>query len=299
MIRIESVGKRFGSFAALSGVDLSVERGESLALWGTNGAGKSTLIRCVLGLIRFEGRVTVCGVDVQRQGKAARSLIGYVPQELGFYDDLRVGEAIAFFSRLRGLRRPDTAVILAKVDLGGHERKRVRELSGGMKQRLALAIALLGDPPVLVLDEVTASLDAAGRDELVGLLSRLRSDGRTMLFASHRPEEVCALANRVAVMRQGRVERLCLPAELLISPHAVHSMKIRLAPPRAADARAAIELLIAGGFDARMNGAGIVVRVDERRKAGPVRLLAEARIAVDDFDLLSGEQAAACMEGRA
>jgi ABC-type multidrug transport system ATPase subunit len=166
-----------------------------------------------------------------------------------------------------------------------------------MKQRLALAISLLGDPPVLVLDEVTASLDAAGREEFVGLLGGLRSGGRTLLFASHRPEEVLSLASRVAMMKEGRVERLCAPDSLPGKPRTVHSIKIRLAPPHAGRARAAIDLLVAGGFEARMNGVGLVVRVDEHRKAIPVRLLADARIAVDDFELLSAEQASACKEG--
>src|SRR5690606_12426351 len=103
--------------------------------------------------------------------KHARRLIGYVPQELGFYDDLGVAEAVGYFARLKGVRLDSPSEPLERVGLAGHERKRVRELSGGMKQRLALAIALLGDPPILVLDEVTASLDACGRQEFVGLLA--------------------------------------------------------------------------------------------------------------------------------
>jgi ABC-type multidrug transport system ATPase subunit len=295
MIHITGVRKRFGRFTALDGVDLRVGAGESVALWGANGAGKSTLIRCVLGLFRFDGRISVGGIDVSRDGKAARSLIGYVPQELGFYDDLRVGEAIAFFGRLKGLRRIEVDGALRGVDLVGHDRKRVRELSGGMKQRLALAIALLGDPPVLVLDEVTASLDALGRREFVGLLARLRTGGRTMLFASHRPEEIAALAGRVVVLEGGRVQRECSAAELLgPGAPASHSIKLRLDPGHV---RAAMHALAAGGLVARMNGVGVIVPVGQGGKAAPLRLLVEARIPVEDFDLLTAEQARACTEG--
>lgn len=217
MIRVEGVTKRFGRFAAVDDVSLQIAEGESLALWGANGAGKTTLIRCALGLLRFRGRIEVGGQDVLRRGKHARLQVGYVPQELGFQDDLRVLEAVGFFARLKGLGRVDAVAPLESVGLGGHERKRIRELSGGMKQRLALAIALLGDPPVLLLDEVTASLDAVGREEFVGALERLSGAGRTMLFASHRVEEVAALADRVAVMERGRVRRIDACSEFVSS----------------------------------------------------------------------------------
>lgn len=286
MIAISNLRKRFGRFTALDEISLHVAPGESLALWGANGAGKSTLVRCVLGLFRFQGRITVGGIDVAKDGKAARALIGYVPQELGFYDDLGVAEAIAYFARLKGLRRAVPADALARVELTGHDKKRVRELSGGMKQRLALAIALLGDPPVLVLDEVTASLDALGRDEFVGLLKRLGTQGRTMLFASHRPEEISAMASRAVMLTSGRIQRECTPAELFGHTEASQSMKIRLSPDWA---KAAMGVLSSRGLNVHLNGVGVIVRVDRTQKATPVRLLLEANIPVEDFDLLSDD----------
>ena len=209
MIRINALRKRFGRSLAVDGVTMHLPPGDSVALWGSNGAGKTTIIRCVLGLFRFDGAIAVAGMDVRRHGKAVRRLIGYVPQEIGFYDELRVGEALRFFSRVKGVAMPDAEPVLERVGLAGQHRKRIRELSGGMKQRLALAIALLGDPPVLMLDEVTASLDAFGREEFVGLLERLSGDGRTMLFASHRVDEVTALARRVVTLEAGRVIDEC------------------------------------------------------------------------------------------
>jgi len=159
----------------------------------------------VLGLFRYGGSISIGGLDVRRDGKRTRRLVGYVPQEIGFYDDLRVAEAVRFFARLKAVALPSVDEVLARVGLPGQERKRIRELSGGMKQRLALAVALLGDPPVLLLDEVTASLDAFGREEFVALLERLSGDGRTMLFASHRVDEVKALARRVITLEAGRI----------------------------------------------------------------------------------------------
>lgn len=218
MIRIDHLVKRFGRSYAVQDVSLTLARGDSVALWGANGAGKTTVIRCVLGLLPYEGTIEIAGLDLRRHGKAARRLIGYVPQELGFYDDLRVHEAIRFFARLKGVTIPGIDEVLGPVSLGGHERKRIRDLSGGMKQRLALAIALLGEPPILILDEVTASLDACGRDEFVALLGALAGSGRTLLFASHRSEEIATLAKRVITMEGGRIARDTLGTSAAAAP---------------------------------------------------------------------------------
>lgn len=283
MIRIESVTKRFGRAVAVDNVTLRVARGDSVALWGANGAGKTTLIRCVLGLLRFSGRISIGGRDARRRGKDARMLVGYVPQELGFYDDLRVAEAIAFFARLKALRATSIGETLESVGLGGHDAKRIRELSGGMKQRLALAIAMLGDPPVLVLDEVTASLDACGRAEFVSMLAGLSGSGRTMLFASHRLDEVTTLAKRVVVLERGRVTAETDPASFAASLGAGAVLHLTLA---GAVRERAISLLRSSGFAPRMNGVGIMVPVPTDQKAVPFRVLADARISIDDFELL-------------
>ena len=284
MIRLEGVSCRFGATKVVDGVTLDIPAGDSVALWGPNGAGKTTLIRCVLGLVPYGGVIRVGPYDAAGSGKRARMLIGYVPQELGFYDDLRVHEALAFFSRLKGLAAPDHATVLAGVGLAGHHRKRVRELSGGMKQRLALAIALLGDPPVLVLDEVTASLDACGREEFVGLLGRLRGAGRTMLFASHRLDEVAALARRVVVLNGGRVTGEHSPAQFAGSLGYDSVLHLAI---EAAQRGTALAALGASGFPAQLNGVGVLVPVSSSQKAAPFRVLAEARIRVDDFELLA------------
>jgi ABC-type multidrug transport system ATPase subunit len=283
MIQITNLTRTFGRATAVDDVSLSIADGDSVALWGVNGAGKTTIIRCVLGLLRYRGRINIDGFDVRRQGKQARRLIGYVPQELGFYDDLGVAEAVVFFARLKGVRVRSSDEVLHGVGLSGHARKRIRQLSGGMKQRLALAIAMLGDPPILVLDEVTASLDACGREEFVSLLSRLSGSGRTMLFASHRVEEVTTLAKRVVVLEKGRVVREVAASEFV--PHlGVDTLLHLFLRPAVRDE--ALHLLTSRGFAARHNGAGLLVPVSAEQKAGPFRVLAEGRIAVDDFEVL-------------
>jgi len=284
VIRIENVTKRFGAATAVDNLSLTVAPGESVALWGSNGAGKTTLIRCVLGLLPFKGTVRVGGFDARRAGKRARRLIGYVPQELGFNDDLRVGEALCFFSKLKGLGTPEVETVLGRVGLPGQGRKRMSELSGGMKQRLALAIALLGDPPVLVLDEVSASLDACGREELVSLLSGLSRAGKSMLFASHRVEEVTTLATRVVMLEKGRVIGQTPVGGFVDQLGLGTVLHLHI---KAALRNQAVTLLRTQGFDARLNGVGLIVPVPTPQKAAPFRVLAEGRISIDDFELLA------------
>jgi len=299
VIHIHNVTRRFGRMTAVNAVSFDIPRGDSVALWGSNGAGKTTLIRCVLGLLRFQGNISVAGHDVASRGKHARQLIGYVPQELGFYDELRVSEALAFFSRLKGLGRPDVAAALESVGLAGSERKRIRELSGGMKQRLALALALRGDPPVLVLDEVTASLDALGRHDFIALLERLTGQGRTLLFASHRIDEVASLAHRVAVLDSGRLAAM-LPVAHFVSQQEASSQSssvLHLTIP-ASSRSDALRVLSLAGFSPELNGVGVLVPVPLERKAIPIRILAEARVPVDDFEVVSMTDAAAAVKAR-
>ncbi len=205
MIQIQDLHKRFGSVRVLNGATCRVESGQSVALWGPNGAGKTTLLRCVLGLIDFQGQVHIDGLDIRRHGKLIRRRVGYVPQEMAFYDDYRVYEVVRLIARLRGAGRADVTSCLPGVGLQEHRRKRVRELSGGMKQRLALGLALLNDPPVLALDEPTSNLDSDARRELLGRLIGLKHAGKTILFISHRPEEVVGLADRVLTLERGVV----------------------------------------------------------------------------------------------
>ena len=152
MIAAKGITKKFGRVAAVDDVSFRLEAGDAMALWGSNGAGKTTLIRCLLGVMRFRGKASIAGLDVARRGRRTRSLVGYVPQELAFHDDARLGPCMLFFARLRNAGAEDAIAALETVGLQGHERKRVRDLSGGMKQRLALAIAMVSDPPIIILD---------------------------------------------------------------------------------------------------------------------------------------------------
>ena len=166
MLEVTGLVKAYGPVRALDGVSFSIGQGVVVALLGPNGAGKTTTIKCILGVTDFEGSVEVDGLAVKGRGKAARRRIGYLSQSPAFGERDTCREALEFLADLKGVERRRIGELLELVNLPGHADSRVSHLSGGMRQRLALAAALLADPPVLLLDEPTASLDAESRREL-------------------------------------------------------------------------------------------------------------------------------------
>jgi ABC-type multidrug transport system ATPase subunit len=208
MIVVRGLTKRFGPVTAVEDLSFTVEAGEAVALWGPNGAGKSTVLHCLLGIVRYDGTIELGGCDPHRHGKAARRLVGFVPQQIHLPEDFTVREVVDFFARLKGASPETIPGVLERLGLAAHAEKRVGTLSGGMKQRVALAVALLGDPPILLLDEPTASLDAQSRSDFLYLLGELKRSGKTLLFSSHRQDEILSLADRVLILEQGRLVRI-------------------------------------------------------------------------------------------
>lgn len=281
MIVISHLTKHFGSFKAVDDLSLTVDANQALALWGPNGAGKTTVIKCLLGLLHYHGSIQVGGIDMQRQGRQARRLIGYVPQELAFYEEMNAGETIAHFARLRKVNLPSASAALNQVGLADHANKPVGALSGGLKQRLALALALLGDPPVLVLDEPTSNLDAATRAQFLKLLAQVKASGKAVFFTSHRLDEVETLADQVLVMDHGH-EGFTAPASQLAQRLNLRT-QIKLHLPQT-QIDPALDLLAADGFQVRRNGVGILVDVPYGAKASPIHILSRAAIVVTDFE---------------
>ncbi|MFI7388334.1 ABC transporter ATP-binding protein [Streptomyces sp. NPDC049813] len=196
---------RRGSFEAVRGVSFSVGRGELFALLGTNGAGKTSTLELLEGLAApAGGRVRVLGHDPYRARDQVRPRIGVMLQEGGFPAELDVAETVRLWAGCTSGARPvDEA--LDMVGLGARRRVRVKQLSGGEKRRLDLALALLGRPEVLFLDEPTTGLDAEGRRDTWELVRRLRDEGTTVLLTTHYLEEAEALADRLAILHEGRI----------------------------------------------------------------------------------------------
>lgn len=282
MIEVQNLTKRFGRVAAVDDVSFTVEEGEAVALWGANGAGKTTALRCVLGVIPFQGQIHLAGHDIRHDGRAARSAVGFVPQELTFHDDMSVLETLRFYAALKKATADPLDDLLDRLALAKHAEKRVQELSGGLKQRLALAIALLADPPVLVLDEPTSNLDAKSRDDFLELLSELKKAGKTLIFSSHRLSEVVGLADRVLILENGKLAADCRPDEVSSRTGWRATMRVLL-PGEWIEP--AIDLLNSSGYATSRNGRGIWVRVSPQEKVEPLSLLVEAGVPIRDFEL--------------
>ncbi|MDJ0952906.1 MAG: ABC transporter ATP-binding protein [Acidimicrobiia bacterium] len=282
MIEIEELTKAYGRNEVLAGFSLSVAEGESVALWGPNGAGKTTVVRCLLGLVGYEGTIKLDGVDVRRKPKRTRSRIGYVAQELAFYDDLTVVELLDFSADLRRLGTDRVDAVIDEVAIGDHVDKRVAELSGGLKQRLGLAVALLPDPPVLLLDEPTSNLDAAAREKAIRLLDRLRRNGRTMLVTSHHMEEVGMLVDRVIGMEEGRITIECDPTDLAERLGIRAWLQLVLTN---GSTEQAVDILTTAGFTARRNRRGVLVEVPAQGKGRAVAMVQGAGIEIEDLEV--------------
>ena len=214
ILTIENAAIAFATRRVLDGVSFSVGRGETVALMGPNGAGKTTLLRCVLGLLRYEGRIAVEGFDVRRQGVAARERMAYVPQVPAFFD-MTAREVVHFIARLRRVPLPKADDALDRLGLTADADRAVRVFSGGMQQRLSLAAALVGEPPLILLDEPTANLDPGARADIISLLVDFRKAGKTLVLSSHRAHEVRGLADRVIFLRDGKVAAQGTPAQIL------------------------------------------------------------------------------------
>lgn len=202
--------KRYGAITAVENVDLELRAGETLALVGHNGAGKTTLVKLILGLIvPTEGTVRVFERDpATAEGAAVRAGLGYLPENVAFHGAMTGRELLGFYGRLKAAPREAIDDLLARVGLGDAAYRRVSTYSKGMRQRLGLAQALIGDPELLLLDEPTSGLDPASRADFYGMVDELRRDGATTLISTHALAEIEAHADRIAVMHRGRLVAL-------------------------------------------------------------------------------------------
>ncbi|MET8340066.1 ATP-binding cassette domain-containing protein [Streptosporangium canum] len=219
-VTVRGLTKRYGRNAVLDGLTLEFGRGVT-GLLGPNGAGKTTLLRSLATTLAPDGgQVRALGLDPADRGQRTdlRRRLGYLPQDPGFYPHFTLFELVDYVAILKELtdrreRHREVRRVLAEVDLADRARTKVRKLSGGMKQRLALAQALLGAPDLLILDEPTVGLDPEQRMRFRALVSRF-GESRTVLLSTHQTEDVAALCERVIVMNRGRVVFQGTPAEL-------------------------------------------------------------------------------------
>jgi ABC-2 type transport system ATP-binding protein len=213
VLEVRGLVHRYGDHAALAGVDLTVKAGECVALLGPNGAGKTTLVRNVIGLIEGEADLIEVAGGNPRRAETRRRL-GVVQQAVGFPRSLTVGEIVGGAAARRGCRPEAARQAIAEMGLAGLEKRRAAKLSGGQQQRLQLAMGLVADPVLLVLDEPTEGLDVEARRRFWNTIRRRLDDGAGVLITTHLVDEAAAVADRVVVIDRGRIVAEGTPDEL-------------------------------------------------------------------------------------
>lgn len=286
-VSVKNLTKRYGKLVAVKDVNFEIRRGETVALLGSNGAGKTTILKCLLGMLPFEGEAKVNGLDVQVEGKKVRQLVGYVPQEIRFHGDLTVKETVNFYARLRKVKAEQAERILNEWGLSEIADKPIKTLSGGMKQRLAIALALLPDPPILLLDEPTSNLDQKARQELLELLEKLKDKSKTVLICSHHWEETKRLADRVVVLESGKkvAEGKLSELEAFLPSKLTSNIFV---PPESLPS--AVHVLKEKGLHVQTDGKSLSVFVNPFGKVQPINELLSSGITVEDFELVQGDE---------
>lgn len=206
-IEISHVTKKYSNgVLALDDISFCVGSGV-FGLLGHNGAGKTTLMKALVTVLSpSAGTIRVCGFDSRKQGNEIRERIGYLPQELAMYPSLSVFDFVNYMAELKGIHdKKAVNEVLEQVEMLEFSKRKIKQLSGGMKRRVGIAQALIGNPQILVVDEPTAGLDPEERVRFRGLLSRYAREGRTVLLSTHIVEDVHQLCEELAVLRKGRL----------------------------------------------------------------------------------------------
>src|SRR4051812_42910902 len=214
-LAVDGLMRRYGAVKALDGISYEVASGEVFGLLGPNGAGKTTTLECILGLVhRSAGRIEICGLDTFSDPEVARARVGAVLQTTGLPDKITPREALSVFGGL--YPEPLSAqLLLHRFGLSEKSNAAFDTLSGGQKQRLALALAFMSEPALLLLDEPTTGLDPQMRREVQDHIAAIRKDGHAVLLATHDMAEAERLCDRIALLAQGRIVATGAPRDLI------------------------------------------------------------------------------------
>ena len=216
VIEVDKLTKRYGDLLAVDDISFTVSKGEVFALLGPNGAGKTTTVE-ILDTIRTptSGKVTLLGMDITKYKHAIVHRIGVLPQGFSSFDRITVRETLQYYSRLFCRMNSDIDGLIELVNLKDKAKEQYRNLSGGLKQRLGIAIALVNDPEVVFLDEPTTGLDPRARREVWEVLQGLKEKGKTVILTTHYMEEAELLADTVAIISKGKIIAMGSPVELI------------------------------------------------------------------------------------
>lgn len=222
MLSIDNLTKRYGRNAAVDDLSLTARPGEVLALLGPNGAGKTTTIRCTVGLTNpTSGRITVAGHDLRREANAAKAAIGYVPDRAWFYPKVTARELLRYIASVRKLDDTSQRIeqLLERFKVAAYADTLTESYSHGMRQRLAIVAALLGEPQLLIIDEPMVGLDVQGHRDVKRLFREIAAEGRTVILTTHTLSVAEEIADRIALMNHGRLIALGTMSELREQTH--------------------------------------------------------------------------------
>ncbi len=235
-IEAKNLTKRFGTFVAVDDISFDIPKGQFFGLLGPNGAGKTTIIRMLTGVLRpEEGKVSIMGVDMDRDPLRAKSSLGVIPEVGNVYLDLSARENLEMFGRFYGLSRRARAerasALLKELGLEGRADERIKQFSKGMKQRVSIGCAIIHEPKVLFLDEPTEGLDVQSRRMIVDRVNKMNRAGSTIVLTTHNIEEANQLCDRVCIVNCGKVVALDTPERLRSTFEGARSVEVTFDRP--------------------------------------------------------------------
>jgi len=281
MLDVSNVSKRFRKFQALDGVSFKIEKGSTVLLLGPNGAGKTTIIRCMMGLVNFKGVVRFEGLDVSRDGKKARMKMGYVPQYFTFYESAPVLDQANLVCKLKGADLSQVEQKLRMFNLWDVRRKSIKSLSSGMRQKLAIALALLNDPPFLIFDEPVTNVDVKGQLEFQSLIKHLSEEGKTILIATHLTG-ISEFATHAIVLDHGHVVATGTPEELLNRVDARDAIFVKV-PIEKSEAVKNVLLSYAGSDGVQSEEDWLILQVPPHEKLQVLKSLFANGVPISDL----------------
>jgi ABC-type multidrug transport system ATPase subunit len=285
MLVVKNLRKKFGDVVAVDGISFEVKNNEVVALLGPNGSGKTTTLRAIVGLVLpDEGEIYVNGINALKEPKNARNFMSFLPQRISMYENLKVIEIIEFFRKIRNLPVQMVEYVIEMLKLSDILNKYASELSGGNVQRLGIAIAIMPDVPLIVLDEPTLSLDPEGVMRFKALLSDLKSEGKTILFTTHLLNEVDELADKVGILVNGKLITFEGASEL--KRKLKFESKVYLVISNMDDKFVDIAF-DSGALDVKRNGTSMIIKADSKRMLDIIFKIKECGAKIENFQTSS------------
>jgi ABC-type multidrug transport system ATPase subunit len=282
LVSVVGLKKSFGSTQALNGISFEIEEGSRMLLLGQNGAGKSTIIKCIMGLLNYEGDIWFEGQDVRKNGVKIREKIGYVPQSFDFFEKLTVKENGELIARFKHCPRSQVEENLKLLKIWEERGKRVGALSIGTRQRMAIAMGLLGDPKLLIFDEPLSSVDLRGRSEFTELVQSVSRTGKGVLVATHLPG-LSELADQTIILARGEVVAKGSPRELMQKINAKDRLRIKVSDE---SKEAVIGILSREHYDVTEDGSWVSTYVEPAAKMRLLDALSRSGSTIDDIVLV-------------